>query len=363
MPRTLELIHRGVDQRLHVGAQLYASLRGNVVAHLAVGEARIGTPMTTRTIIRWHSAGKPITAVAIAQLWERGLLGLDDPVIRHVPEFAAGGKEAITIRHLLTHTGGFLGELRMWTKPWDEVMAYVCALPLEPGWVPGRKAAYHGASSWYILGEIVQRLTGERYPRYLREHIFQPIGMNDSWIGMSAEAYRAYVQEDRLALLYNTSKPIDPAQPLPDESECGGCSPGGRLFAPAYDVGRFYEMLLAHGSFGGAEVILPQAVEALTARHRVGMFDHTFQRTMDWGLGFMINSEYHGIGPMPYGYGRHASLRAFGHGGMESSIAFADPEHGLAVACILNGMPGERAHHIRMNEILSALYEDLGLTP
>jgi CubicO group peptidase (beta-lactamase class C family) len=359
MRYTLDSINRGIEQGLHVGAQLYVSLRDKVVADLAIGEARIGTPMTTRTIIRWHSVGKPVNAVAIAQLWERGLVALDDPVVKHIPEFAAGGKEAITIRHLLTHTGGFLGELRMW--PWDEVIAYICALPLEPGWIPGRKAAYHGASSWYIIGEIVQRLTGQRYPQYLRQHIFEPIGMNDSWIGMSPEAYHTYLRENRISVLYNMSKPIDPAQPIPDEAECCGCSPGGRLFAPARDVARFYEMLLGHGSFGGARVLLPQTVEALTARHRVGMHDHTFNRTMDWGLGFILNSEYHGVGLMPYGYGRDASLRTFGHGGLESSVGFADPEHGLAVGCILNGMAGER-HHARIHEILTALYEDLGLT-
>ena len=64
---------------------------------------------------------------------------------------------------------------------------------------------------------------------------------------------------------------------------------------------------------------------------------------------------------LPYAYGPHASLRTFGHGGNQSSIAFADPVHALAVAIIFNGMPGEAAHQRRMHNVLTGLYEDLGM--
>ena len=63
--------------------------------------------MTTEHLMHWFSAGKPFAAVTLGQLWERGLCGLDDPVAQHLPEFAQHGKEAITLRHVLTHTGGF----------------------------------------------------------------------------------------------------------------------------------------------------------------------------------------------------------------------------------------------------------------
>ena len=82
---------------------------------------------------------------------------------------------------------------------------------------------------------------------------------------------------------------------------------------------------------------------------------------MDWGLGFMVNSAIWGLDTVPYGYGPHASPRTFGHGGSQSSASFADPEHGLAVAVICNGMPGEAAHQTRIREILKAVYEDVGL--
>jgi CubicO group peptidase (beta-lactamase class C family) len=121
-------------------------------------------------------------------------------------------------------------------------------------------------------------------------------------------------------------------------------------------------VLLGRGRRDGSRVLSPQAVEAITAPHRVGMYDNTFRHTMDWGLGFLINSARYGPGPAPYGYGPHASPRTFGHGFSQCATAFADPERALAVAIVWNGRPGEARHDQRLRETLTALYEDLRLT-
>ncbi len=81
---------------------------------------------------------------------------------------------------------------------------------------------------------------------------------------------------------------------------------------------------------------------------------------MDWGLGFTLDSKRYGL-PHPYGFGRHASDASFGHGGMQSSGAFADPDNDIVVAYYFNGMPGEAAHHKRSQSICAAIYEDLGV--
>jgi CubicO group peptidase (beta-lactamase class C family) len=99
----------------------------------------------------------------------------------------------------------------------------------------------------------------------------------------------------------------------------------------------------------------------MTARHRVGMFNQTFKHVMDWGLGFIVNSNQYGADTVPYGYGPHASWRTFGHSGYQSSVAFADPKNELAVAIVFNGTPGEAAHDRRVRGVLRGLYEDLGL--
>ena len=193
LARTAAELAAQVGAGLELGGQLFLALQGEVVADAGFGAARPGEPMRRDHLMLWMSSTKPVAAVAICQLWERGKLELDDPVARHIAEFAQGGKERVTVRHLLTHTGG----LRMldtgWPAAgWEGIVARVCAQRLEPRWEPGRKAGYHLASSWFILGELVRRLDGRRFESYAREEIFEPLGARDCWIGMPAQRWREY---------------------------------------------------------------------------------------------------------------------------------------------------------------------------
>ena len=357
LPRTMSAIRRGMDAGLHIGAQLYVSLRGEVIADAALGLARDGVPMRPDTLMLWLSAGKPISAVAIAQVWERGLLDLDDPVAKHIPEFAANGKDIVTIRHILTHTGGFRALLGHWEgKAWDEVIAALSNSRLEPRWVPGQTAGYHPITSWYLLGELVRRLDGRPFDRYVREMIFEPIGMTDSWIGMPVETYRAY--GDRIGLMHEIKDGQAIANYALDREDLAAqIRPPTNARGPIRELGLFYQTLLKRGE----EILRPQTIEAMTARHRVGMYDKTFRHVIDWGLGFVLQSNQYGVDTVPYGYGPHASPRTFGHSGSRSSIGYADPEHGLVVACLFNGAPDEAKHDARMREVNAAIYEDLGL--
>jgi CubicO group peptidase (beta-lactamase class C family) len=356
LPTCRALLADGIRAGHHLGGQLYVSLGGAAVADWAVGESRPGTPMTPETLVLWLSSGKPLTAVAVAQLWERGLLGLDDPVARHLPEFAAGGKERVTLRHCLTHTGGFrLLEVGWPQEPWEAILARICRARLEPRWVPGEKAGYHLAASWFVLAEVVRRLDGRPIERYLREAVLEPLAMADSWLGMPPERWRSY--GERIAGLWDTE--ASPPQPLPwhDEPHLTRPNPGSSACGPIRELGRFYETLLA----GGGPILRPQTVEALTARHRTGLLDQTFRHVMDWGLGFIPNPAIYGDATVPYAYGRHASRRAVGHSGRRSSTAFADPEHALVVALAVNGMPSDEVHRQRFQALAEAVYEDLGL--
>jgi CubicO group peptidase (beta-lactamase class C family) len=364
LPRTRRAIEEGIARGLHLGAQLYVSLAGEPVADAALGDSRPGRPLAPGDLMLWLSSTKPVAAVAVAQLWERGRLELDDPVVRHLPEFGAHGKERITLRHLLTHTGGIRLLAVGWPEePWEAIVARIAAMRPEPRWVPGRKAGYHTASSWFILGEVVSRLDGRPFGRYVREAIFEPLGMRDSWIGMPRERYLAYRQEERLAPLWKTERGEAVATGQDAEPWVTGTHPGGNGWGPLRELGRFYEMLLARGRgpAGGPPLLSPQAVEALTARHRAGMLDHTFQHVIDWGLGFILDSSRYGAETVPYGYGHHASARTFGHSGYRSSTAFADPEPGLVVALAFNGTPGNDDHERRIRAVTDAVYEDLGL--
>ena len=353
LPRTLEVIERGMKEGLHIGAQVYVSHQGKIVADFGVGEARPGVPMDAGSMMIWWSSTKPTAAVAIGQLWEQGKIDIEAPVIDYIPEFAPNGKDSVTLRHVLTHTGGFrFADGRdAFRSTWDENIERICQAKLEDGWKPGQKAGYHPSASWFILGEVVRRVDGRPFERYVREEIFEPLGMNDSWVGMPPERYRDY--GDRIGIMHRVEEGhLQPVPGIDSERACGRCVPAGGGRGPMRELGRFYEALLNGGRFGETRILSPQTVQAMTARHRVGMFDKTFRVVVDWGLGFIVDSML---------YGRHCSPRAFGHGGHRSSSGFADPEHRLVAAVVTNGMPDDRQHYQRISRINSAIYVDLGL--
>ena len=266
-------------------------------------------------------------------------------------------------RHVLTHTGGFRATPFQYPRDdWEQSIAKLCAMPLEPGWVPGERAGYHVHSGWFILGELCERVSGMRVREYLRRRVLEPSGMRDSWIGMPRERYAAYT--DRLSVMLETS--TRPSKPLEWHTEAWVTAdrPSGNAYGPARELGAFYEMLL-RGGVGpdGARVLERESVELFTRRHREGMQARTFRAVLDWGLGFILDSKRHGEAQHPYGYGPHASDATFGHSGYQSSTAFADPAHDLAVALVFNGCPGDAAHQERVHTVLDALYVDLGLAP
>ncbi|MDQ3570434.1 MAG: beta-lactamase family protein [Actinomycetota bacterium] len=345
-------IEDGMHAGLHVGAQMAVTVDGRMLAGVALGVARPGVPMGRDTLLPWFSATKALTAAAVLQQWERGGLDLDDPVAAHVPAFAAGGKERVSVRHLLTHTGGL--------RATDDWVEEACAAALTDGWEPGRRAAYRPRGAFAVLAEVVRRLDGRSIEDYVSEELFEPLGMADSWLAMTPDRHAAY--GERMGSMHTTSGGrTEVIAELAGAEALARARPSLSGVGPMDDLVRFYGMLLAKGELDGVRVLSPQTTEAMCARHRVGLRDETFGTVIDWGLGVMVNSWHYRHKPAPYGYGDHASYRAFGHGGSQSSIAFADPEHALAVALVFNGMAGEAANHRRTQAVLTALYEDLGL--
>ena len=359
LPKTVAALEAGLGTT-HLGAQLCVSLGGETVADAALGESRPGTAMTTNTLALWMSMGKPITAILVAKLADRGLLDVQQAVADFIPAFAHHGKGGITVANVLTHTGGFRKVGTNWSNElWDDVIARICAAPLDEDWVVGETAAYHVASGWYVLAEVARRaLATEDEPwRMYRRELFEPLGMVDCWAGMPRHQWVDY--GTRIGLMFDTSK----GEPRPvafPNSEAGSvlCRPGGNLRGPMNQLAGFYKMLLRDRE-GDGRFLSAETARTFTSRQRVGLKDLTFGTVIDWGYGFLMNSE--NGGRIPYGYGPRASPDAFGHSGNQSSCAFADPAHGLAVAWATNGQPGELAHQKRQRAINAAIYEDLGL--
>ena len=228
---------------------------GEVVCDVAVGEAAPGTPMTPEHLMLWYSSSKPLTAVAVAQLLERGDLHLDDRVGRFVGGWG-NGKEECTVRHVLTHMGGFSrADVRLFDRDvgWEETLAAIAASPAE--YRPGTKAGYHPSSGWRVLGEVVRAVDGRPIDQYLREEVMAPAGMTDTWVGIPADDQARL--GDRLCPVHWTGHVI----PVPkgDTLELreyrverwhnevwhrAKVEPGGGGRGPASDLGRLYEALL-----------------------------------------------------------------------------------------------------------------------
>lgn len=357
LPGTAAVLREGVERGWHPAVQLHVRLRGAVVADAALGEAQPGVRMEPDSVTLWRSAGKPLTALAVVRLFREGRLEPDRPVAAVLPEFAAGGKAGITLEHLLTHTGGFRPADRVADDPgWEATLAAICATPLEDGWEPGQTAGYHRDGSWFVLGEVLRRVTGLPAGEAVRQLVGQPLGLDEVWLGMPRP-----VQEKlgpRLAWTWVTEGGrVAPHPFLNDPEHRTRCRPGSGARGPVRQLARLYEALL----HPGAGPLSAEWIRWAVGPRRAGRFDRTFQAVVNLGAGFIRNSDVPGGRPAPYGYGEHAGPDAFGHSGAQTSCAFADPAHGLVVAWVCTGMPGEGAHQRRQRAINTAIYRDLGL--
>ena len=350
------LLEAGRETGWHLGAQCYVSLRGEVLLDVAIGESTPGRALRADDVMLWYSAGKPFTAVAILRLWEQGRLGLDDRVADYIDGWG-NGKETATIRHLLTHTGGFP---MFGTDPFDrdvtfeEAVATVAAAPAS--WLPGTAAGYHASSAWRVLGAIVQRIDGRPIEQYVHEEMVIPLGLADTSLGIPL-AEQARLGE-RIVPVHWTGHTLPKfeadgtMQMVPyridrvhnEPWHIAKVEPGGGMRGPARSLGRFYESLLGEGP----ALLDPRTVETMTAVHRFGLKDVVLGLDRPWGLGVQV--EFTG----------GTTRRVFGHGGMASSRGLADRELGLAIAVVTNGLADFLAAERRVAEVTDAVYAALG---
>jgi len=341
--------------------QIYVSRQGTPVVDVALGENAPGIALTTTTRMLWLSAGKPVTAAAAMTFIEQGRFQLETPVTELLPEFTGPGTEQVTVWNLLTHTAGLKPIVTGYPElSWEEIIARICAAGLKRDQSPGSEVGYDPGRTWFLLAEILQRCAGQPITDILQARILQPVGMRHSSLSTTPEEYEA--DPNQIGITYTSRsgglKPTRGHTP----AVLGVPSPGASLRGPISDLGRFYEMLLRQGvGPDGTPVLQPETVRQMTSRQREGKFDVSFQHTVDFGLGLIINSNRYGAETVPYGFGLHAGESAFGHGGSQSSVGFADPEHQLVVAAVANGMPGDELHNRRFRHLCTALYEDLGL--
>jgi CubicO group peptidase (beta-lactamase class C family) len=195
-----------------VGCSVAVVLDGELVVDLWGGhldEART-TPWQRDTIVTVFSATKVMTNLCALLLADRGEIGLDQPVARYWPEFAAAGKERVEVRHVLGHTAGLPG----FTEPvsvddmydWERMTSLLAAQ--EPWWEPGTKLGYHALTQGYLVGEVVRRVTGRTLGRFFADEVAGPLGA-DFHIGVPPDV------DPRVALV------VPPPVPVADLHEPG----------------------------------------------------------------------------------------------------------------------------------------------
>ncbi|MEY9891877.1 CubicO group peptidase (beta-lactamase class C family) [Catenulispora sp. MAP5-51] len=337
-------------------AQLHVLHHGAPILDLSV-RCRPDTPF-----LLW-STGKPFTAMAVHQLAERGRLDLDAPIAEHWPEYGRAGKESATPRHALTHSTGaplstrhVVGDALI-MHDWDRSVRAAAAATAKRE--PGRSSAYHILSQGFILGELLQRVTGIPLAEYLSTRILAPAGLHDTSLGLPPARW-----ESRADLQSATA----PRTPFPDRLKVArfaqktvrtAAIPAATVHSTARDVARFFQLLLNGGTLDGVTVFKPETVRSARnparfpttggGTHRDPIIGHAVR----WAHGFQL-----GWGEQPIQtakpFGVTAGEEVFGHNGSNYCNAWADPDHGLVFA-YLSGYMAPRGPALAWQTELSDL--------
>jgi uncharacterized protein YbbC (DUF1343 family)/CubicO group peptidase (beta-lactamase class C family) len=296
------LVNAAIDRHELPGAVVLVGRGDDVVYRAAFGRRAVAPeaePMTDDTIFDLASLTKVVaTTTSVMQLIEQGQVRLRDPVARFIPEFGAQGKEAITIQQLLTHTSGLAPDLPLEESFHGSDEAIRRASALTPASAPGEKFVYSDIN-FFLLGDIVRRVSGQRLDEYAAAHLFAPLRMTDTRF-LPPDAWRARIAptERCLPLAWPCSPSTtlgagDPAAPFlrgivhdPTARRMDGVAGHAGLFSTAADLSRFCRMLLHGGELDGVRILSPASVERMTSPSTPpGMKDVR-------GLGWDIDSSY-----------------------------------------------------------------------
>jgi CubicO group peptidase (beta-lactamase class C family) len=244
-------LHRSEMRRSGIaGSSFYLVRDGRVAAadHLGEQDAEAHVPVDSQTIYHWASITKTMTGIAILQLRDRGLLKLDDPIVRYVPELAQvhnpfGDTGAITLRHLMSHSAGFRGGTWPWRdqdwqpfepRSWAQLAAM---LPYtEVQFKPGSRFSYSNPGIVY-LGQVIERLSGEDFEVYVDKNILKPLAMHSSYFDRTPP----HLLRHRSHSYYlRDGKRI----PAPFDVDTGVTVSNGGLNAPLPDMARYVAFLL-----------------------------------------------------------------------------------------------------------------------
>ena len=331
-------------------AQLYVYVRGRVV----LSEFYRCQPDSQFFLF---SAGKPLVALGVHLLAERGTLALDEPVAAYWPEFAQRGKHAITIRHVLQHRGGVpvargmpLDALVM-TDWAASVRAIARAAPAYP---PGEVPAYHILTFGFILGEVVQRVTGRPVRDFLRDDLLTPLGVQDVYVGLPPDQWDRHVPVDGRGPAELITQLV-----INRRATRQAVIPAASVSATAAGLAGLYQALLD----GGRGVLRRETIVAATRPSSDGAVDRYLRLPIRWSEGFQLGGERPGGARLGGGFapmGSLASRQAFGHNGSYVCLGWADPERRIAMAYLTSRLVSRSAGARHMSAVSDAVLTAFG---
>ena len=336
-----------LEERAEVGAAVSVYHHGRKVVDLwgGVADAASGRPWAEDPIVLVYSSTKGVTAIAANLAIERGLLDPDATVATYWPDFAAAGKEGVTVRHVLSHQAGLPlveGDVTLdEALSWDPIVTALAAQ--APLWPPGTQHGYHMRTYGWLTGELLRRTTGRTPGTFVREEIAAPLGL-DLWIGLPEE------EEPRVATLVppatSLAKALEPfgdrlliARVLDNPGHhfdysdmwntraLHACElPSSNGIADARSLARLYASCIGDG-VDGHRTLQPGTVAAATVEQVRGP-DAVIMAESCFGLGFMLGRSFGPANPRT----------CFGHAGAGGSLAFADPTSGIGFGYVMNDL-------------------------
>jgi uncharacterized protein YbbC (DUF1343 family)/CubicO group peptidase (beta-lactamase class C family) len=302
------------------GAVLLVWHDGQVVYRKAFGERSVEPqhePMTVDTIFDVASMTKVVaTTTAVMQLEQQGKIRLNDPVAKYIPEFAQNGKDAITIRELLTHFSGLREDLDL-TQPWQGKEAgYAMAFnetPIDP---PGARFLYSDID-FIVLGALVERVTGQPLSAYCEEKIFAPLHMETTRFLPPAE----WLPRIAPTQFDEHNQMLRGVVHDPTARRMGGVAGHAGLFSTADDLAKFAQFLLR-----GGPVLSPLAIEKMTTPQQPPT------SSVLRGLGWDIDS------PLSSNRGELLPVGSFGHTGFTGTSLWIDPTTQAFIILLTNAV-------------------------
>jgi CubicO group peptidase (beta-lactamase class C family) len=348
-----------LDAGTDVGASVAVFVHGEPVVDIWGGwvDEAHSAPWAEDTLTNVWSTTKTMTFLCALMLADRGELDFYAPVSTYWPEFAAGGKENVHVRHLMSHTAGLPG----WSEPlhseeladWERCTSLLAAQ--APWWEPGTASGYHAVTQGYLIGEVVRRITGESIGQWFAREVAAPLGA-DFFIGLpAAEDHRVSVvipppptdlenlKPSELVIRAMTNPPLDAALPAAAwwrRAEIPAANGHGN----ARSVAMVQSIIAGGGEARGVRLLSSEGCARIFDEQSHGT-DLILGMPYRFGMGYGLSSEMMPIGP-----------RACFWGGYGGSLIVMDQETKLTVCYAMNRMESGLQGDVRgANIVLAAV--------